>query len=182
MKRLYLLRHAKSSWDPPNLEDHDRPLAPRGERAATAMGAVLEGLSPRPALVLCSTAVRARQTYDLARHGLADIPASAVLVEPDLYTFEAPALRRRLQRLNDAVPSVLVIGHNPALEDLARDLTRGDDGSARKHLRRKFPTAALAALDLDVSRWADLAPGGERGRVIEFIRPTDLESGPAARP
>jgi phosphohistidine phosphatase len=176
VKRLYLFRHAKSSWDHPNLEDHDRPLAPRGERAATAMGAVLEGLSPRPALVLCSTAVRARQTYDLARYGLDGIPESAVLIESTLYTFEAPALRRRLQRLDDAVPSVLVIGHNPALEDLARDLTRGDDGSARRRLLRKFHTAALAVLALDVTRWADLAPG--RGRVADFIRPADLESAP----
>ncbi|SDE70892.1 SixA phosphatase family protein [Rhodospira trueperi] len=176
MKRLYLFRHAKSSWEHPNLEDHDRPLAPRGEHAATAMGAVLEGLSPRPAWVLCSTAVRARQTHDLARHGLADIPASAVLVEPDLYTFEASALRQRLQRLDDGVPSVLVIAHNPALEDLARDLTTGDDGSARRRLRRKFPTAALAVLALDVARWADLAPG--RGHVADFIRPADLESAP----
>lgn len=182
MKRLYLLRHAKSSWDDPNLEDHDRPLAPRGQHAAEAMAAVLAALSPRPEIVLCSTAVRARQTLDLARSGLADLPETAVILDAAVYTFEPLALRQRLQGLDDAVATVLVVGHNPALELLARDMAADDDaGPAAKRMLRKFPTAALATLDLPAARWRDLAQGG--GRVTDFVRPADLEpdSGAASR-
>jgi len=173
MKRLYLLRHAKSSWDDPNLEDHDRPLAPRGQRAAEAMAAVLAALRPRPEIVLCSTAARARETLDLARSGLADLPETSVVLDAAVYTFEPLALRQRLEGLDDAVATVLVVGHNPALELLARDLAADDDGPAAKRMLRKFPTAALATLDLPAARWGDLAQAG--GRVIDFVRPADLE-------
>ncbi|MBB4286631.1 SixA phosphatase family protein [Roseospira goensis] len=172
MRRLYLLRHAKSSWDQPNLEDHDRPLAPRGERAGRAMAPAVAALDPPPDLVLCSTAVRARQTLELVRAGLPDGP---VEIESAVYTFEPLPLRQRLEALDDAVGAVLVVGHNPALELLVQDLARDDDGPAMARLRRKLPTAALVTLDLPVAHWRDIAAGG--GRLAGFIRPADLDGG-----
>ena len=176
MKHLYLLRHAKSSWDDPNLPDHDRPLAPRGRRAGAAMAATVAALSPRPDLVACSTAVRAQGTLDLVRPGLTGIP---VRLDPVLYTFDIPPLRLHLEGLDDAVTSVLVIGHNPALELLARTLAAADTSRAMDRLRRKFPTAALADLEVPIPAWAALGSvlDGGGARLRRFTRPADRPSG-----
>lgn len=169
---LYLLRHAKSRWDAPAPSDHDRPLAPRGERAAKAMAAVIAALAPAPDLVLCSTAARARQT--LARA----VPASPgwpVRLERAVYTFEAGDLLAVLRTLDDAAGAVLLIGHNPALEELTHRLMRPDDSDpdALARLRTKYPTAALATLRLAPGLgWADLRP--DSAALTAFIRPRDL--------
>lgn len=172
MRRLYLLRHAKSRWDDPNLEDHDRPLAPRGERAGAAMAGAVAALMPPPALVLCSTARRAHDTLALVR---AALPATVpVTIDPSLYTFDPLALRQRLTLLDDTVTAVLIVGHNPALERLAIGLARDDGSAPLQALRRKYPTAALASLDLSLPHWADLGERGAHGRLSAFIRPADL--------
>ncbi|MBB4264875.1 SixA phosphatase family protein [Roseospira visakhapatnamensis] len=175
MKYLYLLRHAKSSWENPNIPDHDRPLARRGERAGAAIATVVAALSPRPDLVLCSTATRAQETLALVRHALGDTP---VRLEPVLYTLEAVHLRQHLERLDDAATAVLVIGHNPSLEVLAQDLAAADSGPAMTRLRRKFPTATLADLDLPIATWAALGETLARGdaHLRRFTRPADLRS------
>ncbi|MBB4313381.1 SixA phosphatase family protein [Roseospira marina] len=178
MRRLYLLRHAKSSWDAPNLEDHDRPLAPRGQRAGRAMAAVVRHLAPRPDLVLCSTAARARETLDLVRGSLgAGVP---VRIEGALYAFDPHAVRRCLAQVDDAAGSVLVVGHNPALECLAAELAPEDTGDPARRLRRKFPTAALATLDVPAARWQDLTGPHASARIVAFTRPADVESMSAA--
>ncbi|MQX36204.1 SixA phosphatase family protein [Roseospira navarrensis] len=179
MKRLYLLRHAKSSWEHPNLEDHDRPLAPRGDRAGRAMAAVVAALDPAPGLVLCSTAVRACQTLALVRAGLGNAP---VVTDETLYAFDPLPVRLRLAHVDETVQAVMVVGHNPAFERLAVELARGDRGRPARALRSKFPTAALAALDLPVAQWADLggATSPKGARVVAFTRPADLpETGDA---
>lgn len=174
MRRLYLLRHAKSDWSQPNVEDHDRPLALRGQRAGQAMAAVVAALDPAPGLVLCSTATRARQTLDLVRPALAGVP---VEMDESLYTFDPLAVRLRLGQVEDAATAVLVIGHNPALERLAADLSRSDHGKPARRLRNKFPTAALAALDVPVARWRDMASAApDSARVVAFTRPADLKT------
>jgi len=173
LKHLYLLRHAKSSWDDPNLPDHDRPLSPRGTRAGTAMATAVAALSPRPGLVVCSSAARAMGTLALVRPALDPCP---VTIEPLVYAFEAAPLRRHLAGLDDALDAVLVVGHNPALELLARELATADTGPAMTRLRHKFPTAALAELDLSITTWATLsdAPPGVDARLRRFTRPADL--------
>ena len=130
MSRLYLLRHAKSSWDDPGLVDHDRPLAPRGRQAAEAIGAYLREHDIGPELVLCSSAARTRET--LERVGLTG------QIEDALYGAGASALLARLHEVPDEVASVMLIGHNPGMRQLAVDLAGLDD---------KFPTAALATLE-----------------------------------
>jgi phosphohistidine phosphatase len=148
--RLYLLRHAKSSWDEPRLVDHDRPLAPRGRRAAKAMGRYLRRHEIEPDVILCSSATRARQT--LERLGLPD-----ARIEPGLYGADAATLRGFIPETGSA----MLIGHNPGVQDLALSLARS--GPRLAELAAKFPTGALATIELDT------------GELIDFVRPRDLE-------
>src|SRR3990172_10772601 len=134
--RLWLLRHAKSSWADPSAQDEDRPLAPRGERAAARMGEHLGALDIRPELVLCSSALRARQTLARVLPGLGT--ALEVRIEQTMYTFDADVLLERLRDVSPEVSSVLLVGHNPALQDLAVRLA--DRSDRLDELALKFPT------------------------------------------
>lgn len=175
MPTLLLLRHAKSAWDEPHLSDHDRPLAPRGERAAELVGVFLAQRGIAPDLVLCSTAARTRQTLDrvLARVGATGSsrsgaqPAAEVQHERDLYLAGEGSLLARLRALPDVRECVLLVGHNPGLEELARTLA--GDGAAE--LRAGLPTAALVEFEVPVA-WRDLAPGS--ARLVALRRPKDL--------
>jgi phosphohistidine phosphatase len=151
MKRLYLLRHAKSSWDDESLADHDRPLSGRGRRAADAIGRHLRDEGIAPELVLCSSAARTRET--LARIGLEGE------AERGLYGASATELLARLRELPPGIESVMLIGHNPGMHDLALLLT-GEPGD-------KYPTGALATIELD--NWT-----ARSGRMIAFVRPREL--------
>jgi phosphohistidine phosphatase len=169
-RQIWLLRHAKSSWDDEDLADEDRPLAPRGIRDAAAMASYLASVRP-PRLVLCSAGLRARQTLAAVLPSLGS-PLD-VAIESQLYTFDAGDLIERLRRLDDHVASVMLVGHNPALEELALMLT--EDGQLRRRLETKFPTAALAAIELPDAPWSSL-PGGQ-GSLTRFVVPKDLASG-----
>ena len=166
--RLWLLRHAKSSWDDDRLADRDRPLAPRGERDADHLAEHLVASDVRPALVLCSAGLRARQTLGRVFHGLGD--AFEVRVEPGLYTFDASTLLSRLRSVLDDVPSVMIVGHNPALQELALTLVDRGDGIGR--LAAKFPTCALADIELRVDAWREAAPA--TGTLLGLTIPRDL--------
>jgi phosphohistidine phosphatase len=144
-KHLALLRHAKSSWDDPDLADHDRPLTSRGRRAATRIGQYMRQTSFVPDLVLCSSATRAGQTLELLR--LEAQPE--VLVENEIYAAGAGELLARLRRITDGVDSVLMVGHNPGLHELAITLA-DDEGMV------SFPTAALAELRVPILTWVEL--------------------------
>ncbi len=170
VRRLWLLRHAKSSWDDPGVDDHDRPLSDRGRRAGAAMASHCDRTGVRPELVLCSSAVRARETLAAVLPGLGS--ALRVSVEDELYTFEARALLDRLRRVEDEVGSVLLVGHNPAIEGLATRLAA--DGEDLHRLRSKYPTAGLATIDLDVEAWSDVAAGC--GHLDAFVIPADLST------
>jgi phosphohistidine phosphatase len=167
VKRLYLLRHAKSSWDDPTLGDRDRPLAPRGKRASEKMAKHLKSERIRPALVLCSSAQRTRQTLKRITPALGK---PHIEVEDDLYAASAGELLARLRKVPDTVPSVLLIGHNPGLQDLALTLAR--DGPDRARLEEKFPTGALAVLSVRRLTWSGLQPGD--AELLACIAPRDL--------
>jgi phosphohistidine phosphatase len=169
-KQLYVLRHAKSSWNEPELDDHDRPLAPRGRDAAKAMAAHVRAQGIRPELVICSSARRARETLDGVD------PTGRRLIEPAVYSASATDLLQRLTRVPDATESVMVIGHNPTLQMLVLCLAdpSGDtlgEGSDLAGVRSKFPTGALATLGLD-GPWGELSPG--RAVLAGFVRPRQL--------
>lgn len=171
MRQLLLLRHAKSAWDDPALADHARPLNGRGKRAAAAMANAMRGLGLAPDVVLVSSARRTLQTLE----ALSPFPDSPI-IEPmdELYLASWQNLLGLLHRVPETARSVLLIGHNPGLHDLALALT-GADAMARSREARRvaeaFPTAALAEFSIS-SPWATLAEGG--GRLVRFVIPADL--------
>lgn len=157
MKTLYLLRHAKSSWDDTGLSDHDRPLSARGRKAARAMASVLAKQRPGPKIVLCSSALRARQTWE---------PIAAALVRPPevrlderLYGADAARLLDLVSEIPEGISAALVVGHNPGLQDLALELSGDGRETDLARLRDKFPTGALATFTVG-GRWVELGPGG----------------------
>ena len=167
MKRLYLLRHAKSSWDDLTLADHDRPLAPRGRRAAKVIAKHLGRKGISPELVLCSPSTRTRQTLKRLAPGLRK--NADVRIEPELYAASAPTCSRCCTRWPDEVESVMLIGHNPGIQDLALSLAGA--GSEIPRLRSKFPTAGLATLELN-GTWRELAP--ESAELVSLVTPKEL--------
>ena len=171
MRTLLLLRHAKSSWDDPGLADFDRPLAPRGRRAAPVMAAYLMKQSLQPDLVLCSPAVRARQTWAMVAEGLGG--SIEVKELQSLYLGAPSRLLEAVRRVPNTASTVLLIGHNPGMEDLAQALAGpGSKPKALAKLEAKFPTAALAEIRFDAASWKDLALGS--GRLRRLVWPKDL--------
>jgi phosphohistidine phosphatase len=171
MKRLSLLRHAKSDRSDPAAADFDRGLTNRGRQAAPAMGRYLRRQKLVPDIVLCSAARRARETWELAAAALkAEIP---VEYSERLYLAGPGQILRLLHQLPETTESALLIGHNPGFHALALQLLGSGDGEARAQLQAKFPTAALAVIDFEVERWGDLAAG--KGKLERFLAPRDLD-------
>jgi phosphohistidine phosphatase len=167
MKQLFLLRHAKSSWSDPELVDHDRPLAPRGRRALKLIAEHLGREGVTPALVLCSSARRTRETLERIAPALGEgIP---VQIERELYAASEQRLLERLRAVEDDVESLMLIGHNPGVEQLA--LSLAGSGQNLAGIRRKYPTGALATLEFS-GRWGDLQPG--RAELTDFVTPKQL--------
>jgi phosphohistidine phosphatase len=169
VRTLYLLRHAKSSWDDASIPDHDRPLAPRGARAARRIADHLSSAGIRPALVLCSSARRTLETLEALQPALGE--TAEVSIEPELYGADAWEILERLRTVDARLSRVLVIAHNPGLQDLAIELSGDGDTNLVNQLRTKFPTGALATLDVDVS-WADLGPG--QAHLTHLVTPKEL--------
>ena len=168
MRTLILLRHGKSSWSDPTVADIDRPLAPRGRRASRLIAKYMRKKKIRPQLVLCSTSVRTRQTLEGIESALGK--NSAVDLVPQLYAATEPELLERLRALPDSVESVMLIGHNPGLHDLARALaSRGAD---LPRLEEKFPTGALATLMINSDTWTTLGPGD--AELVDYVVPRQL--------
>lgn len=168
-RRVFLLRHAKSSWDSEG-DDHDRDLAPRGRQAADRMAAYLQAENIAPALVLCSTARRARET--LARVVPALHGTGRIEFEEGLYLASGGAMLRRLRRLDDDVASVMLVGHNPGMQELALLLGEHGDEDMLRRLRSKYPTGGLAEIAVNCRHWRDL--GAEQGTLVRFVVPRDL--------
>ena len=171
MKTVLLLRHAKSAWDDAGLADHERPLNRRGERAAEAMAEHMAKKSPRPDLILCSTATRSRQTLAPLVHRLA-APAPPILLEKGLYLASEAALLARLQDAPGEAGTVLLIGHNDGIWQLAEVLAGRGRAGLLASLHDKFPTGALATLRAPIERWPDLLAGS--AELLAYIRPRDL--------
>jgi phosphohistidine phosphatase len=170
VKTILLLRHAKSAWGDPGLGDHDRPLNRRGEKAAQAVGEYLTAHGPLPDLILCSTAIRARQTLAPLVELLT--PAPPISLEKGLYLASEDVLLERLRDLPGEVRTVLLIGHNDGIWMLAEALAGQGKSSALAALREKYPTGTLASLVASTGRWPDLAVGS--AELTAFVRPRDL--------
>jgi phosphohistidine phosphatase len=167
VKQLFLLRHAKSSWENPDLADHDRPLAPRGRRAAKLIADHLRRERVAPTFVLCSSARRTRETLERIAPALG--AGVSVQIERELYAASEQRLLERVRAVEDDIESLLMIGHNPGLEQLALRLA----GSGQKvaALARKYPTGALATLEFS-GRWRELDVG--IAELTSFVTPKQL--------
>jgi phosphohistidine phosphatase len=171
MKILTLLRHAKSSWDDPITRDFDRPLNARGRRAARLVGRTLRDEGFRFDAVYASPAERVVQTLaDVAEGYGASLNAEFL---HDLYLASPAVLLDRIHGADDAVESLLLVGHNPGLELLAAALVAHGDETVRQELELKYPTATVARIGFPAERWADVAESS--GTLLRFMRPRDLD-------
>ena len=173
MKRLLLLRHAKAERE--TADDAKRGLEKRGEKDSARMGRFLREDVYIPDLILCSSSTRTRETVRLLLPELRAMPNVQYLSE--LYLAEPEVVLSLVRRAPDRSGVLMVVGHNPGLEQLALALASMPlEKKLRKRygaMEEKFPTCALAVIDFDVARWADVAPG--RGELDAFVRPKDLE-------
>ena len=166
MKTLLVLRHAKSSWDDSALHDHERPLNGRGEKDAPRMGQLARDEGLTPDLILSSDAVRAR----LTAAAMAEVIGGQILLDERLYLASAAEIIAALQSVvqrtvfQDSAATVMIVGHNPGLEELVAQLT-GEWES--------LPTAALAQISLPIARWSDLDTD-TRGTLVGLWRPKEL--------
>jgi phosphohistidine phosphatase len=171
MKTLTLLRHAKSGWDDPAARDFDRPLNVRGRKAARAMGREMRRLGLRYDRVLASPAARVTETLTELAQGY----GGAVDTEFDETIYLAPVetLLALVRAADDADARLLLVGHNPGMEQLA--LLLAGAGALRDEVAAKYPTAALAEIGFESVHWRDIAPG--EGQLARFIRPRELGEG-----
>ncbi|GAA5059495.1 histidine phosphatase family protein [Erythrobacter westpacificensis] len=168
MKRLGLLRHAKSDWDDMSLRDFDRGLNDRGRKGARLMGDHIRQQGGAWDMVLASPAERVKLTLEAS--GL-DMP---VRYEESAYLADSPTLMQLLSTCDDDAEAVLLMGHNPGLQELALDLVAPDaENDLFSEVMQKYPTAAYAVLELGIDSWADLRQGC--GKLVHFARPRDLD-------
>lgn len=170
MKRLTILRHAKSSWDDPDLDDFDRPLNDRGRKAAQRMGRELRERGFHFDLVLASPAARVRDTLDNLQKAFE--LAGPIRFEPSVYLAPPELLLQLVWGLPETTERPLLVGHNPGLQQLVLDLV-GENGPARARVRDNLPTAAVAAIELPADRWKDAAP--HSGALVDLILPKELD-------
>lgn len=167
MLTLTLFRHAKSSWELNGQDDRERPLNARGLAATPLMGAFMQENRIRPDLVLCSTAVRTRQTFDLTSAELKPVPK--VKYEDALYLADPFLLLERLRKAPRTVKHLMIIGHNPGLQILAVELIGDGDPELIRAISDKLPTAGVVVITFDAASWADVAPG--KGHLVHFATP-----------
>jgi phosphohistidine phosphatase len=163
VKTLLVLRHAKSSWDDSSLDDHERPLNARGKRDAPRVGRLVRTKRRSVELIISSDALRAQ----LTAQAMADAAGSRgpILLDPRLYhASPAEILAVLRSAVEQNIAAVMIVGHNPGLEDLVAQLTGKPEG---------LPTAALAQIDLPIDRWRDLT-SSTRGTLVGLWRPKEL--------
>jgi len=170
MKILTLLRHAKSTWHDPVARDFDRPLNPRGRRAARAVGREMRAQGLAFDHVAASPARRVVETLEDVSQGFGALEAD---LDPRLYLASVETLLEIVRATDDGFGRLLVVGHNPGLESLALRLTAERGRGLRSEVQAKFPTATLAEISLPVEHWSDVAAGA--GTLVRFIRPRDLD-------
>ncbi|MEV7212312.1 histidine phosphatase family protein [Kitasatospora cineracea] len=163
-RRVIVLRHAKADW--PDVPDELRPLAERGRADAVAAGRWLAEQGLVPDRVLCSTAVRARQTWELAEPELGGAPE--LVLEPRAYRAEAGELLELLRELPPVVRTVLLVGHRPEVQELVLELAGEGAGEALDRVREKFSTAGAAVLEVP-GEWGQLVPGS--AELVDFAVP-----------
>lgn len=172
MKRLTLLRHAKSGWDDPVSRDFDRPLNAKGKRAARTIGHYLREHDLHFDRIAGSPAVRVVETLEEVAAALGETIAPAW--DKRVYLASGVTLLDVVHDTPDEAGSLMLVGHNPGLEDLILMLVPDRAGDeARDQVEEKFPTASIAEIMFDTNHWADIKP--DSGRLVRFVRPRDLD-------
>src|SRR5262245_33348603 len=172
MRRLMLLRHAKSDRGAPGVRDHDRTLNARGREAAPRIGDYMATHSLVPDLVICSTAARARETWDLVAASFRSPPK--LILDERIYQNDARVLLDLVKTAPSGSKALLLVGHNPSFQTFADLVVASGHGDARQRLREKFPTAALAVIDFAIDEWRRVHP--HSGRLDRLITPRLLET------
>ena len=170
MSRLLLLRHAKSDWGDANLRDFDRPLAPRGERAAADMARAISDGGILPDRILCSPARRTRETLAALKPYL--IGGDRVEFVESLYESTPGEYLRVIATKGDAAETLMVIGHNPSTQGAALALAGTGEPGLLGEIAAKYPTGALAVIDCEANDWSAISPGN--GHLAAFLRPREL--------
>jgi phosphohistidine phosphatase len=170
MRRLLLLRHAKSDRSLAGVRDHDRPLNARGREAAALMGGYMNSHRLIPDRAAVSTSMRTRETWLLLAAGLGIAPAA--VYEERIYEARPAVIGDVIAATPAGVRTLLVIGHNPGLQALALTLVGSGDDAGRRSLVEKFPTAALAVIDFPFDDWRQLAASS--GRLERFVTPRQV--------
>lgn len=170
MKSLTLLRHAKSSWNDPVARDFDRPLNPRGRRAARTVGRQMCAEALAFDAIMASPACRVIETLEEVGQAC---PLGAAVYDQRIYLAATATLLEIIHETSDDARRLLLVGHNPGLENLALLLARADGSALRGELELKYPTGTLAEIQFPVERWADVEE--ESGSLVRFIRPRDLD-------
>lgn len=172
MKTIYVLRHAKAESGDAQMSDHDRPLSERGLEQCAVLAAYLQKKSVTMDTILCSDAVRTKQTCDTISRKLS--PSWKATYDNALYLASCGDLTHVLQGLPDSVSSALLIGHNPGLHELAIWLTNPRNSRELTPLLMKFPTGTYTAWEANIPSWQDLSP--QCGRLIDYVTPKMLEA------
>lgn len=172
MKTLGLFRHAKSDWNDARLRDFDRPLNRRGRKGAAIMGKHIKDYGRKWSRVIASPAVRVTQTIELAAEAAGSTPP--IIWDRRIYLANSLTLLDLLREQEGNPESIIMVGHNPGLEDLIFDLVP-DDGSSplRDIVEEKFPTATFAVLELAINRWDEVEEGC--ARLVHLMRPRDID-------
>lgn len=173
MKRLALFRHAKSDWNDARLRDFDRPLNQRGRTGAALMGLHIRDYGVDWQRIIASPAVRVTQTIELGSEAAGHTPP--VIWDRRIYLASSPTLMELLREQDEQADAIIMVGHNPGLEDLIFDLVP-DDGESplRDEVEDKFPTAAFAVLELAIDAWSEIDDGC--ARLVHLMRPRDLDA------
>jgi len=175
MRRLMLLRHAKTENDAPSGRDQDRRLDDRGRSDAAEIGGWIGRHPPFPDLVLVSAAIRTQQTWEIAREAMKhQVPQPQVEVQPELYGADPSQLLEAIRAASATdARRLMLVGHNPGMHELALALAGGGDAAGRKALADNLPTSALAVFDFAIDDWTDVA--FRRGELVSFVTPKLLK-------
>ncbi len=170
MKSLSFIRHAKSDWTSPLVSDHDRRLADRGQRASTIMNDFFKTTNKYFDTVFTSTALRAVETIEIIKPSIKD---TEIIYEKELYTFDDQIMMDFISKITDEISSVLIVGHNPAIQETVLRLSGSDQNSnLLNRVEHKYPTAAFCSLTSTIEKWAHA--GDTMFKIQEFICPKEL--------
>ena len=170
MKKLSFIRHAKSDWASPLLADHDRRLAERGQKASAIMKDFFGTSNKKFDIVLSSTALRAVETIEIIKPSIID---TEIIYKKELYTFDDQIMLEFISKISDDLSSVLIVGHNPAIQETVLSLSETDQNSnLLNRVENKYPTAAFCTLTSTIDKW--IHAGDTMFTLQEFICPNEL--------